>query len=481
MSFREIRLFTEMMRSLGYPRIVSLENFRTPNFALVAEILKWLVSRYTSYADLPLCLDSEYDRVLFIKTATHTIFTNACIRLNSKRLYQADGFAVRELIKTVRILYEALQSSSGSGSDQNTLNLTEIIDADKVKQIQEAKSLCSQLASSGASLNSLLNKEIDIKELRNASLRRQIDSQYVERSLETAKNAISNQIDKIQSSLVSITADETNLDAKIEKKRDELVRNRKRLITLQSVRPVYMDEYEQLEEKLSSLYAIYLTKFRNLTFLESQYDYLLHNANQLNDDTEITLKTIADRAKTSIQDEENHRNISYYGDKSISKNRLDLKDKFDADDADAIDDDDVVDDDEDDDYSISDQDDQNEDDENDENIVAHNNSFREDDDVSITKCGFARNQLKSGWSPSRQGVPAASYRGRTQSSFNNNTFQANEASYQPTDIEGPRSNRSDFRLSKRSQQDNITTTYVEDQKQTYSKHALQSDNENDDF
>ncbi|KAH8863785.1 Clusterin-associated protein 1 [Schistosoma japonicum] len=300
MSFREIRLFTEMMRSLGYPRIISLENFRTPNFALVAEILKWLVSRYTSYADLPSCLDSEHDRVLFIKTVTHVIFTNACIRLNSRRLYQADGFAVRELIKVAKILYEAFQSTDGSGDDQNTLNVTELIDADKVKQIQEAKCLCSQLASSGASLNSLLNKEVDIKELRDALLRRQIDGEYVERSLETAKNAISNQIDKIQLSLVNIAADETNLDAKIEKKRDELERNRKRLTTLQSVRPVYMDEYEQLEEKLSSLYTIYLMKFRNLTFLESQYEYLLHNTNQINGDTEITLKTIADHVKTSV-------------------------------------------------------------------------------------------------------------------------------------------------------------------------------------
>ena len=38
--------FTEMMRALGYPRLISMENFRTPNFPLVAEILTWLVSRY---------------------------------------------------------------------------------------------------------------------------------------------------------------------------------------------------------------------------------------------------------------------------------------------------------------------------------------------------------------------------------------------------------------------------------------------------
>ena len=38
--------FTEMMRALGYTRLISMENFRTPNFALVAEVLMWLVKRY---------------------------------------------------------------------------------------------------------------------------------------------------------------------------------------------------------------------------------------------------------------------------------------------------------------------------------------------------------------------------------------------------------------------------------------------------
>ena len=37
--------FTEMMRALGYPRLISMENFRSPNFPLVAEILTWLVNR----------------------------------------------------------------------------------------------------------------------------------------------------------------------------------------------------------------------------------------------------------------------------------------------------------------------------------------------------------------------------------------------------------------------------------------------------
>ena len=35
-----------MLRALGFPRLVSLENFRQPNFPLAAEILTWLVKRW---------------------------------------------------------------------------------------------------------------------------------------------------------------------------------------------------------------------------------------------------------------------------------------------------------------------------------------------------------------------------------------------------------------------------------------------------
>jgi hypothetical protein len=40
--------FTETMKALGYPRLISVENFRTPNFELVADALFWLVSPISS-------------------------------------------------------------------------------------------------------------------------------------------------------------------------------------------------------------------------------------------------------------------------------------------------------------------------------------------------------------------------------------------------------------------------------------------------
>jgi Clusterin-associated protein-1 len=35
----------ERMRALGCKQVISMENFRTPNFELVAELLFWLLKR----------------------------------------------------------------------------------------------------------------------------------------------------------------------------------------------------------------------------------------------------------------------------------------------------------------------------------------------------------------------------------------------------------------------------------------------------
>ena len=54
------------------------------------------------------------------------------------------------------------------------------------------------------------------------------------------------------------------MEAKIEKKKVELDRNQKRLLTLKKVRPAFMDEYEKLEEEFRKLYEGYIIKFRRM-------------------------------------------------------------------------------------------------------------------------------------------------------------------------------------------------------------------------
>lgn len=80
----------EMTRVLSYPRLISMENFRQPNFRLVAELMAWLVKqydnpslsslifnyfqyRYDPLSDIPTEIGREQDRVLFIRTVAQII------------------------------------------------------------------------------------------------------------------------------------------------------------------------------------------------------------------------------------------------------------------------------------------------------------------------------------------------------------------------------------------------------------------------
>lgn len=70
----------------------------------------------------------------------------------------------------------------------------------------------------------------------------------------------------------NLASDEANLEMKIEKKKQELERNQKRLRSLANVRPAFMDEYERLEEELSRQYQGYVEKQCNVSYLEHQLD-----------------------------------------------------------------------------------------------------------------------------------------------------------------------------------------------------------------
>ncbi|XP_076008929.1 clusterin-associated protein 1 homolog [Genypterus blacodes] len=274
MSYRDLRNFTEMMRALGYPRLISVENFKTPNFTLVAEILIWLVKKYEPHTDIPGDVETESDRVFFIKAATQFMASKAHIKLNTKRLYQADGYAVKEMLKITSVLYGAMKTKQmaqdDNGEDDKSKFRFDL--GSRVSDIKMARQLASEITSKGASLYDLLGKEVDLRERRTAAIARPLEINETEKALRAAIKDVLESVEVTKDMLSNVLSDETSLDAKIEKKKQELERNRKRLQTLQSVRPAFMDEYEKIEEDLQKHYDIYVEKFRILSFQESQLE-----------------------------------------------------------------------------------------------------------------------------------------------------------------------------------------------------------------
>lgn len=107
MAYREVRDFCEIMRSLGYSRVISLENFRTPNFELVADILYWLALRVDPDCNIPDDIEEERQRINFITKLTSFFLAKTRTRLNMRKLYQSDGYAVKELLKVAGMLNKA--------------------------------------------------------------------------------------------------------------------------------------------------------------------------------------------------------------------------------------------------------------------------------------------------------------------------------------------------------------------------------------
>ncbi|XP_011700898.1 PREDICTED: clusterin-associated protein 1 isoform X1 [Wasmannia auropunctata] len=273
MSYRDLRNFTEMMRVLGYPRLISIANFRVPNFPLVAEILVWLVKRFDPDVDIHSDHDTEEQRVTLIRSVAEFMALKTNVKLNTKKLYQADGYAVKEMLKIAVLLYDAQNSSNTeknqSGGNQNAVNFDI---SDKINELKTTRQLASQLTINGATLFDLLGREVELREIRNMKIARQFDTSEIEVALKDVTEYTRKEISETKKQIDNVKDTEQNLDARIERRKTELDRNQKRLHTLKKVRPAFMEEFEKLEVEFRALYDDYLQKFRYLAYLEHLYE-----------------------------------------------------------------------------------------------------------------------------------------------------------------------------------------------------------------
>lgn len=287
-----------MMRALGYSRLISMENFRSPNFSLVAEVLIWLVKRYDPNADLPTDIDTEQDRVIFIKSVAQFMATKAHIKLNTKRLYGADGYAVKELLKVTSVLYDAMKTNIVEDSDESNVTPLSFDISSRINDLKQCRTLASEITSKGASLYDLLGREVDLREMRSVAISKPLELNELENGISKSIGTVKDDINKTNLMLDNIASDEANLEAKIEKKKSELERNQKRLKSLESVRPAFMDEYEKLEVELKNIYQEYMEKYRNLTYLE----HLLEEVNRAEqnkfEENAANLKQLQERIRT---------------------------------------------------------------------------------------------------------------------------------------------------------------------------------------
>ena len=306
MSYRDTRSLCELLRLLGFPRKISLENFRVPNFELVSEILYWLVHRYDPNSNISDNIDEERDRIQFISSVTQLFNTRAKLKINPQKLYQANQNAVQEILKIASMLFNALKTSN-TNVDEESTSLMEANLSGKSNSLKQAKQLATEITESGAKLFDLLSKEKNLKESRQKaidfleSISKNLDSnkenEYIEKCL---RNIISSQTESMismEKMVENLTADEQTLDQKIKRKSHELERAEKRLKSIENVRPAFMDELEILETELDKFYSIYVLKFRNLDFLEHELDIYNQKEQEKKEESENALEILRNKIK----------------------------------------------------------------------------------------------------------------------------------------------------------------------------------------
>ena len=284
-----------MMRSLGYPQVISMEAFRTPNFELVAELLYWLVKRYDPDAAISDEIGTETERVRFLKAVGTLMHGKARVKLNLRRLYASDGLAVKEMLKIASILYQASAQTSQEHDEAAELDGFNL--GPKSFDAKLTRQLASEITQSGAKIFDGLEREPELQEARNAAIHRNMDLDQIEAAVQEAIQQVKDNVVQVEQHTAAMEKDKKNLEAKIEKRKAELDRSEKRLSTLQSVRPAYMDEYEKLQGQLQDLYVEYLEKFRNLEFLEDRLEARRQQEQQRAEESERRMKKMQKRLK----------------------------------------------------------------------------------------------------------------------------------------------------------------------------------------
>ncbi|EAY18646.1 clusterin associated protein, putative [Trichomonas vaginalis G3] len=263
MTYRELRQFTEIVRILGYPHPVGIDSFDTPNFGLMANLLHWLATLYDPEIVILAELSNEHGRVEFVRGIVQQMAIKSGIRLNPRKLYASDRFAVRELLKIAVPIYRGI-SSSGRLADTKTTSFPKNQNTQKISQ------LSATVPRHSVELYDQLDKEVQIRETRTKILSTVPSLDEVEKSVLESVDGAAARLEQLTKELDRLNSDEDALNTKIKQRKHEYERQSKRLMSVQTIRPAYMEEYEMLEQELGELFKTYFQHYRNVDYFEKE-------------------------------------------------------------------------------------------------------------------------------------------------------------------------------------------------------------------
>jgi clusterin-associated protein 1 len=290
MTFREIKQFTGIMRTLGYPNSVGIDSFDLPNFGLMADLLQWLGVLYDpDIATLP-DLSSEHGRVEFVRTIVQQLAIRSGIRLNPRKLYISDRFAVRELLKLASPIYRGVSATDQPAATDATPRAT-------TARIAE---LSASVPKHSVDLHDLLENELQVRELRTKVLSSMPPLDEVDKCVRAAVDTTGTRLEQLTKQIEQLTSDEDTLRSKIKARKHEFERQAKRLVSVQTLRPAYMDEYELLEQDLQELFKAHFQHYRTVDYYEHELQLAAEGQRKRKAEAEKIINKFKNRAATKI-------------------------------------------------------------------------------------------------------------------------------------------------------------------------------------
>ena len=169
-----------------------------------------------------------------------------------------------QLLKVANTLYSALRSNTAATAtdDASTGTASTFSLSAKLADLKSTHALGAEITEMGAKIYDLLRQEQDLRDARSKALRLldQLSTsnmsgkdevhKMVQRKLRALVEAATENVSGLEKQARALESDQKSLSIKIKKRSADLERSEKRLKSLQTVKPAFMEEYEKLEVEL---------------------------------------------------------------------------------------------------------------------------------------------------------------------------------------------------------------------------------------
>ncbi len=259
LSLQKMTTLAEQLGQLGYQDRVTVGS-QNPNFNEVSKILAFLCRKFG--LDLPFEMDESRtaaDIPFFLNSVALLALQNVGVQLDRQKLLKANQEAVPELQKLTKVLLDAY-SMATTGAPPPEMNVPAPVITTN-----------TTLSTKAASLYDLLSKADILLSSQNDALDRanKTDATVLKPAIDGRVQELSDLARHEVAIIDEAVADQESVRKKLSERSDELERGRGRLEKLEHVRPAFLDELRDLESKLETMHADYVSKFMVLDYLKA--------------------------------------------------------------------------------------------------------------------------------------------------------------------------------------------------------------------